>query len=62
MMGKLKYMGKFIANSWANSNTWANLCKYMDNLKYMGILKINAWATAQCMVKMLHECMVNSKY
>ena len=33
MMGKLKYMGKFIANSWANSNTWANLCKYVDNLK-----------------------------
>ena len=25
---KLKFIVKFIANAWATSNTWANLCEY----------------------------------
>ena len=60
-------MGKFITNSWENSNTWANLLqihgqiqihgliyyKFMEKLKYMGKFITNSWENSNTWANVL---------
>ena len=60
-------MGKFITNSWANSNTWANLLQIHVQIQIRGQIHANAWANSiymgilkcmgnlSCMIKKLTE-------